>query len=89
MDKAVVQLTRRTFIASLTAALVVPRMALPAPPAGMVDQVADKIVAFHESWDYSVVAVRLRVVLIGAAAREAMQKDPHLWSAVMVKRRLT
>lgn len=84
-----VQLTRRSFIASLTAALVVPRMALPAPPAGMVDEVADELVVFHETWDYSVVAVQLRVVLIGAAAKQALEKDPHLWSAVMVKRRLT
>lgn len=84
-----VQLTRRSFIASLTAALVVPRMALPAPPPGMVDEVADELVVFHETWDYSVVAVRLRVVLIGAAAKQALEKDPHLWSAVMVKRRLT
>lgn len=84
-----VRLTRRTFIASLIGALAAPRLALPIPPAGMVDSVADELVVFHETWDYSVVAVRLRVVLVGASAREAMKKDPHLWSAVMVKRRLT
>jgi hypothetical protein len=82
-------LTRRTFIASLTAALVAPRMALPAPPAGMVDEVAPELVAFHETVDYSVVAVRLRVVLIGSAAKAALERDPALWSAVVVSKRLT
>jgi hypothetical protein len=86
----VMQLTRRAFIASLTAALVAPRMALPAPQRSQpYPLIADELVAFHESYDCSVVAVRLRVVLIGAAARQALAKDPHLWSAVVVKRRLT
>ena len=82
-------LTRRSFIASLTAALVAPRMALPAPAPGMVDSVADDLVVFHETVDNSVIGLRLRVVLVGATARAALASNPALWSAVMVKRRLT
>jgi hypothetical protein len=37
----------------------------------------------------TVVAVRLRVVLMGSAARAALERDPALWSAVVVSKRLT
>jgi hypothetical protein len=38
---------------------------------------------------FGVVAVRLRVVLMGSAARAALERDPALWSAVVVSKRLT
>jgi hypothetical protein len=82
------QLSRRTFIASLTGALVAPRLALPAPPPGMRTEVAPELVAFREVVDDSIVFVRSRVVLFGTAARAALNRDPHLWSAVMVDRRV-
>lgn len=82
-------LTRRSFIAALTGALVAPKLALPAPLPGMVDEVAPELVAFHESVDSSVLMIRTRVVLVGYAAKTALERDPHLWSAVMVNRRLT
>ena len=84
-----VQITRRGFIASLTAALVMPRLALPAPAPGMHNEVADELVAFHEFTDTSVVFVRVRTVLVGRFAREMLARDPRMWSAVMVQRRLT
>jgi hypothetical protein len=83
------QLSRRMFITGLTAVLVRPRLALPVPSANMKDEVEDFVVAFHESVDNSVVGVRLRVVLVGRFAQQALARDPHLWSAVMVNRRLT
>ena len=83
------QLTRRSFIASLVGALAAPRLALPQPAPGMVDSVADELVVFHETIDTSVVYVRSRVVLVGALAREALKRDPRMWSAVMVNRPLT
>lgn len=83
------QLTRRSFIASLAGAFAMPRLALPAPPPQMDQpEVADELVVFHELRDYSVVAVTYRVVLIGRTAREALRRDPRLWSAVMVNREL-
>lgn len=83
------QITRRSFLISFTAALAMPRMALPAPVKGMQNEVADELIVFHESVDDSVVFVRTRVVLVGRLARAAIAKDPHLWSAVMLDRRLT
>lgn len=83
------QITRRGFIGSLIGALAVPRLSLPAPAATMRDEVADELIAFHESVDNSVVGLRLRVVLVGRFAREALQREPTMWSAVMVNRRLT
>lgn len=80
--------TRRSFIAGIAAALAAPRLALPPPPPNMRDEVADNLVVFHESWDYSVIAIRTRVVLIGSTARWALLKDPQLWSAVMPEKRL-
>lgn len=84
-----VQITRRSFIATLTGALAIPRMALPAPPPDMQSAVAPELVAFCESVDDSVLLVRTRVVLIGDLARDAIARNPHMWSAVMVSRRLT
>lgn len=81
-------LTRRSFIASLAGALFVPQLALPAPPVDMVPSVGEHLIAFHDSWDYSVIAVKTSVVLYGAHAKTAIQFDPHLWSAVMVQRRI-
>jgi hypothetical protein len=50
----------------------------------MVETVAPMVIAFRESWDYSVVAVCTRVVLFGEGAKTALEFEPHLWSAVMV-----
>lgn len=83
------QLSRRSFLASLAGALVAPRLALPAPVPGMQNEVAPEVIAFHEYVDDSVFYVRLRVVLVGRAARQALAADPRMWSAVMVKRQLT
>jgi hypothetical protein len=80
---------RRTFIAGMVASLAVRQKALAAPPIGAVDAVAPEIVAFHESWDFSVLAVRSRVVIVGSAARELLQREPTMWSAVMIERKLT
>jgi hypothetical protein len=82
------QLSRRTFLASLAGALVAPRLALPAPPADMRETVADELIVFREETDDSIVFCKFRVVLYGATARAALERSPHLWSAVMVERRL-
>jgi hypothetical protein len=82
------QITRRSFISSFVAALAMPRLALPQPAPGMKDEVADGLVVFHECVDTSVVYVRFRTVLFGALAKDAIARDPHLWSAVMVNRKL-
>lgn len=82
------ELSRRTFLASLAGALVAPRLALPAPPPGMLTEVAPDLVVFREVRDSSVIMVRSRVVLFGATARAALEQNPQLWSAVMVDRRV-
>lgn len=81
------KLTRRSFIASLAGALAVPRLALPAPPAGMVVGIAPELIAFQRSYN-DVIAVRTEVVLWGMNARNALQRSPHLWSAVMVDKKV-
>jgi hypothetical protein len=81
--------SRRTFLASFAGALAMPRLALPQPAPGMREQVADDLVVFYERYDNSVIGIRLRVVLVGALAKQMLEREPHLWSAVMVKRRLT
>ena len=85
------ELTRRTFLASLAGVLVAPRLALPAPPPGLRTEVAPELVVMacrHEMCDDSVIFVRSRVVLFGTAAGAALARDPHLWSAVMIDRQL-
>jgi hypothetical protein len=81
-------LSRRSFIASMVGALAVPRLALPAPLPGTIEMVPPLIVAFRESHNVSVISVRTRVVVWGSAAQAALAASPHLWSAVMVERRL-
>jgi hypothetical protein len=82
-------LTRRTFIASLTAALVAPRLALPQPAPGMVASVAPELVAFHQMTDNSSgVWVTYRLAFFGENARAMLAREPHLWSAVMVDRKV-
>jgi hypothetical protein len=82
------QLTRRTFVASLVGALAVPRLALPAPLPDMIETVPPLIVAFRETRDYSVIGLKTRVVIWGSAAQAALAANPHLWSAVMVERQV-
>lgn len=82
------QLSRRTFLASLAGALVAPRLALPAPPANFTPLLAPELIAFREEVDDSIVFCKFRVVLYGDTAKAALQLSPHLWSAVMVERRL-
>lgn len=83
------KLTRRAFIASLGAALVAPKLALPAPAPTMVDMVADELVAMHITNLTDPFPIRLTIVLVGDAAKEAFRREKHLWSAVMVNRRLS
>jgi hypothetical protein len=54
----------------------------------MIDAVAPELIAFHEMWDYSVVAVNVRLVLVGEHARAALARDPRMWSAVMIEKPL-
>ena len=82
------QLSRRAFIASLTGALIAPRLALPAPLPNSLPMVADELIAFREVTYYDPILVRSRVVLYGANARVALMRSEHLWSAVMVNRQL-
>jgi hypothetical protein len=82
-------LTRRAFIASLTGALVAPRLALPQPAPTMVPMVADELVAYHVTFITEPFPIRLNMILVGDAAREAFRREPHLWSAVMCNRRLS
>jgi len=82
------KLTRRAFIASLGAALVAPKLALPAPAPGMVSTVADDLVVKCTFTTVNPIFIRHTIVLVGDAAKEAFRREPHLWSAVMVNRRL-
>jgi len=82
------KLTRRSFIASLGAALVAPRLALPAPAPSMVPMVADELVVQHSWFTIDPFPIRHTIVLMGSAAEEAFRREPQLWSAVMVNRRL-
>jgi hypothetical protein len=82
-------ITRRAFIASLGAALVAPRLALPQPPPGLENSVAPELVAMHTYLTDTFPPVRLRVMLVGLNAVEMLKREPRLWSAVMVDRRLT
>lgn len=82
------QLSRRAFIASLTGALVAPRLALPAPPARMIPEVAPEVIAFQHITHYDPIVVHSRVVLYGLTAKAALERDPHLWSVVMVNKQI-
>jgi hypothetical protein len=83
------QLSRRSFIASLAGALAVPRLALPAPTRGMVETVAPEVIAFRHVTDSSSgIWVSHRVVLFGASAKAVLERDRSLWSAVMVDRKV-
>ena len=82
-------LTRRAFIASLGAALAAPKLALPQPSPTMVNTVADELVVFHSWLTVDPLPIRHNIILVGAYAREAFRREPHLWSAVMVSRRLS
>ena len=88
MGKGDMQLTRRSFIASLTGALVAPRLALPAPPEHFAPLLAPELVAFCKTTYYDPIMVTSRVVLFGDNARRMVERDPHLWSAVMVDRQV-
>ena len=78
--------TRRTFLASFTAALLAPRLALPVPSEK--ERVDDNVIAYMVTTNHDVISITFRVVLWGAAAKQAFKDNPQVWSIVMQEKRI-